>query len=146
MECVLNTEGEFIGAVRASTVDIRIYIFEPPESTSIVPRHEPTHLPPDTFLASMARYEVKCVTIDYGSQFDDCRCIEEIGFPAKDGVTATRTPAQVYELVEEEGHTVIVGYRGSEVEVVGATHGSTKYVRTEPTDTDEDRLLKQPSC
>ena len=94
----------------------------------------------------MARYEVKCVTIDYGSAFDDCRCIEAIGFPAEEGVTATRTPAQVYRMVEEEGHTVVVGYRGSETEVVGATRGETRYVRTEPTDTDEDPLLKQPSC
>jgi len=94
----------------------------------------------------MARYEVKCVEIDYGSQFDDCRCIEQIGFPAEDGVTATRTPAQVYEMVEEEGNTVIVGYRGSQLEVVGAIDGATKYVRTEPDDTEEDILLKQPSC
>lgn len=94
----------------------------------------------------MARYEVKCVEIDYGSEFDDCRCIEQIGFPAEDGVTATRTPAQVYEMVEEEGHTVIVGYRGSQLKVVGATDGATKYVRTETGDTEEDNLLKQPSC
>lgn len=106
----------------------------------------PTHLPPDTLLVSMARYEVKCVNIDYGSQFDDCRSIEQIGFPAEDGVTATRTPAQVYEMVEEEGHRVVVGYRGSQTLVVGATDGTTKYVRTEPVDTEEDTLLKQPSC
>lgn len=94
----------------------------------------------------MARYEVRCVTIDYESPYDDCRSIEEIGFPAEDGVTTTRTPAQVYEMIEEEDHTVIVGYRGSQRKVVGATDGATKYVRTEPEDTEEDTLLKQPSC
>ena len=93
----------------------------------------------------MARDEVKCVLSEYGSQFDDCHCIEQIGFPAEDGVTATRTPAQGTRW-SKRGHTVIVGYRGSQREVVGVTDGSTKYVRTEPDDTEEDDLLKQPSC
>lgn len=105
-----------------------------------------THLPSDVLLVSMARYEVKCVDIDYGSQFDDCRCIERIGFPAREGSRVTRTPSQVYDMVENEGHTVVVVYHDSRTEVVGATHGTTKYVRTEPNDTDEDTLLKQPSC
>lgn len=94
----------------------------------------------------MARYEVKYVDIDYGSQFDDCRCIERIGFPAQEGSRVTRTPSQVYDMVENEGHTVVVVYRGTQTEVVGATHGTTRYVRTEPNDTEEDDLLKQPSC
>ena len=94
----------------------------------------------------MARYEVKCVDIDYGSRFDDCRCIERIGFPAQEGTRVTRTPSQVYDMVANEGHTVVVVYHGSRTEVVGATHGTTRYVRTEPNDTEEDTLLKQPSC
>lgn len=94
----------------------------------------------------MARYKVKCVTIDQSSQYDDCRCIEQIGFPAEDGGTATRTPAQVYDLVENDGDTVFVEHNGATTDVIGATHGSTKYVRTEPNDTKDDNLLKQPSC
>lgn len=94
----------------------------------------------------MARYEVKCVEIDQGSQHDDCRCIEQVGFPAEGGGTATRTPAHVYDMIEEDGDTVIVEHQGDQTEVVGATHGTTKYVRTEPNDTEEDNLLKQPSC
>lgn len=94
----------------------------------------------------MAKYQVSCVTIDENSEYDDCRCIEQIGFPAEEGGTATRTPAQVYDMIEEDGHTVVVEHGGTETTVIGATHGSTKYVRTEPNDTEDDNLLKQPSC
>jgi hypothetical protein len=94
----------------------------------------------------MAKYVVKCVNIDHGSDYDDCRCIESIGFPGKSTDTVTRTPEQVYDLVENEGETIVVEHNGSNTEVHGATHGTTKYVRTEPNDTKEDNLLKQPSC
>lgn len=94
----------------------------------------------------MAKYEVKCVDIDKGSQYDDCRCIERIGFPTKSGGTAVRTPEQVHDMIEEDGDTVVVKHRGTETEVIAATHGTTKYVRTAPTDTKDDNLLKQPGC
>ena len=94
----------------------------------------------------MVAYPVKCVNIDQTSQYNDCRCIESIGFPAEGGGTATRTPEQVYDMVENEGDKVVVEYEGEETEVHGATHGNTKYVRTEPNDTKEDNLLQQPSC
>lgn len=94
----------------------------------------------------MARHRVKCVNIDKSSQYDDCRCIEEIGFRAEGGGTVTRTPAHVYDMVENDGDTVFVEHKGTTTEVIGATHGSTKYVRTEPNDTKDDNLLKQPSC
>lgn len=95
---------------------------------------------------SMATYVVKCVNIDQSSDYDDCRCIESIGFPGKNTDTVTRAPAQVYDWVENNGHTVIVEHNDSETEVHGATHGTTKHVRTEPNDTKEDNLLKQQSC
>jgi hypothetical protein len=94
----------------------------------------------------MATYVVECVNVDDGSQYDDCRCIESIGFPAKSGGITTRTPAEVYDWVENDGHTVIVEHDGDETEVVGVLDGTTKYVRTEPNDTKDDNLLKQPSC
>lgn len=94
----------------------------------------------------MAKYEVSCVTIDQGSQYNDCRCIDHIGFPAENGGTATRTPAQVYDMIEKNGDTVVINHLGTETKVVGATRGRTKYVRTEPTDTKNDNLLQQPSC
>lgn len=97
-------------------------------------------------MEDMTKYVVECVSIDHGSQHDDCRCIEQIGFPARSGGIATRTPARVYDMVEEDGDLVIVEHQGTETEVHGATHGSTKYVRTEPNDTNDDNLLKQPSC
>jgi hypothetical protein len=94
----------------------------------------------------MATYEVKCVNIDQSSDYDDCRCIKSIGFPTESGGIGTWTPEEVYEWVENDGHKVVVKHNGSRTEVHGATHGSTKYVRTEPNDTKEDNLLKQQSC
>ncbi|WP_165351495.1 DUF3892 domain-containing protein [Halogeometricum borinquense] len=94
----------------------------------------------------MAEYTVKCVTTDDSSQYDDCRCIEKIGFPGKNSPTVTRTPTQVYDMIENDGDTVLVKYDGQTTKVIGATHGTTKYVRTEPNDTKDDNLLKQPSC
>lgn len=96
--------------------------------------------------SDMATYVVKCVTINQGSDYDDCRCIERIGFPGKETDTVTRTPAQVYDWVENDGHTVEVHHNGSATEVHGATHGTTKYVKTAPNDTKDDNLLKQDSC
>lgn len=94
----------------------------------------------------MAKYVVQCVNIDQGAQYDDCRCIKSIGFPTESGGITTRTPAQVYDLVENEGHKVVVEENRTETEVHGATHGKTKYVRTEPNDTKRDNLLQQSSC
>lgn len=94
----------------------------------------------------MAKYEVICVTVDEDSEYDDCRCIDWIGFPAEGGGTATRTSAQVHDMIEEDGDTVVVEHQGTETTVIAVTRGSTKYVRTEPTDTEDDNLLKQPIC
>ncbi|MFC3958906.1 DUF3892 domain-containing protein [Halovivax cerinus] len=95
----------------------------------------------------MATYVVQCVNIDENSTHDDCRCIEAIGFPGENTDIVTRTPAQVYDMVEVDGDTVIVKYQGQETEVHGATTSSgKKYVRTEPNDTKADNLLKQDSC
>lgn len=94
----------------------------------------------------MGKYEVECITIDNGSQYDDCRCIQTIGFPSQSGGIASRTPAQVYDMVEKDGDTVVVSQNGKETEVHGALNGATKYVKTKPNDTKEDNLLKQDSC
>ncbi|MFH5800640.1 hypothetical protein [Haladaptatus sp. CMAA 1911] len=94
----------------------------------------------------MSRYKVECVSLDYDSQYDDCRRVEEIGFRTESGGITTRTPRQVYEMINQDGDTVLVEYRGDLTEVIGVTHGTTKYVRTESTDTEDDALLKKPSC
>lgn len=94
----------------------------------------------------MARYEIICVDVDQNSEYDDCRCIERIGFPAESEGIATRTPAEVYDMIEEDGHTIFVEHEGSETEVIADTHGDTKYVRSSPNDTEDDNLLEQPSC
>ena len=94
----------------------------------------------------MATHVVECVNTDQGSDHDYYRCIDTIGFPAGEGGIVTRTPAQVYGLVENEGHTVEVHHDGQAPEIHGATHGTTRHVRTEPNDTKDDKLLKQPNC
>ena len=94
----------------------------------------------------MTTYEVRCVTIDYSSPYDDCRCIDVLGFPAESGGFARRTPDQVYDLIENQGITVLVDYKGTKKELVGATDGSRRYVRTESENTSSDILLKKPSC
>lgn len=77
--------------------------------------------------------------------YEDCRGIAEIGFPGERSDTVTRTPAQVYDMIDN-GDTVVVEHEGDETRVRRAKHEETKYVRTEPNDTKEDNLLKQESC
>lgn len=88
--------------------------------------------------------EVRCVNTEHNPQ--DCRDIETIGFDAENGGIATRTPAQVYDLVENEGYRVVVEHLGTRTDVNAVKRGATKYVRSEPNDTKQDNLLKQDSC
>lgn len=87
---------------------------------------------------------VKCVTV--GQNPTDCKDIKTIGFPAEGGGTATRTPAQVYDMIEEKGYSVYVEHSGTKTDVQAVKDGTTKYVRSEPNDTKDDNLLKQSSC
>lgn len=94
----------------------------------------------------MATYKVECVDQDPSSSYDDCRCIERIGFPSTSGGTVYQTPEEVYDIIEVDGDNVVVEHRGSRTQVEGVKRGSTKYVRSEPNDTKNDNLLKQTSC
>jgi hypothetical protein len=94
----------------------------------------------------MVDYEVQCVSVDYDAPYDDCRSIEAIGFEAVGGGFVRKTPDEVYRLLEDEGHSVHVTYHDERSEVRPATDGDERYVRSEPEDTAEDVLLKQPSC
>ena len=94
----------------------------------------------------MATYVVKCVNIDQSSDHGDCQCIRSISFPRKSTDTVTQTPAQIYDWVENDGHTMIIEHDNSETEVHRATRRTTKYVRTEPNNTKKDNLLEQTSC
>jgi hypothetical protein len=87
---------------------------------------------------------VRCVNVD--SNPTDCRDIETIGFDAKEGGIATRTPEQVYDLIEKEGYNVVVEHNGTRTDVNAVKRGETKYVRSEPNDTKDDNLLKQDNC
>lgn len=94
----------------------------------------------------MADYEVNCVTIDYGSRFDDCRAIETVGFEAVGGGITQKTPAEVHDLIATEGDTVHVVYHGERSDLRPVDDESGRYVRSVPEDTADDPLLKQPSC
>lgn len=94
----------------------------------------------------MTEYEVQCVGMDYDAPDDDCRAIETIGFQAVDGGLTLKTPDEVARLIEDEGHEVYVVYHGERSAVRPATDGDERYVRSRGEDTDDDPLLKQPSC
>jgi hypothetical protein len=86
------------------------------------------------------------VSLDYDSRYDDCRAIETIGFESVDGGFTRRTPAEVHRLVADADHSAYVVYRDERSTLRPVTDGDHAYVRTEPEDTPEDPLLKQPSC
>ncbi|WP_423745121.1 DUF3892 domain-containing protein [Haladaptatus sp. SPP-AMP-3] len=91
----------------------------------------------------MAR-EVTCVTKDTGSSYDDCRCIKRIGY--KIGSSSySGTPSKIHDDINN-GKSYYVTNNGTRTDLIAAKHGLTKYVRTEPNDTPNDNLLKQPSC
>ncbi len=91
-------------------------------------------------------YEVICVTLDYDSEYEDCRCIDGLGFRTPDGSTTTRSPEQVWEMIERDGDTVVVEYRNEQSELVAVEDDGRRYVRTEPEDTPEDPLVKKQPC
>lgn len=91
-------------------------------------------------------YPVECVTIDDSSEYDDCRCIELIGIPSKSGGTNTYTPARIHDRIEDEGHSFFVEENGNRAYLDAVEREGTKYVRTEPNDTEDDNLLQQSTC
>ncbi|QCQ76088.1 DUF3892 domain-containing protein [Haloferax mediterranei ATCC 33500] len=84
---------------------------------------------------------VNCVDVE--SKPQDCRDIQSIGL--SDGM-GQKTPAEVYDLIENKGRDVVVEHNGRRTKVRSATRGTTKYVRTKSNDTKDDNLLKQSSC
>ena len=91
-------------------------------------------------------YPVKCVNIDNSSSYDDCRCITTIGIPSEGGGTNTYSPERIYDRIKHEDDEFYVEHDGDRAYLDAVSNGSTKYVRTEPNDTTEDNLLKQPNC
>jgi hypothetical protein len=84
--------------------------------------------------------------MDYDAEHDDCRCIEEIGFNTKGGAITTRTPAEVHDMIVEDGHEIVVTYKGDQWRLDAVERDGTKYVRAAETDTSDDTLMKKPSC
>lgn len=91
-------------------------------------------------------YQVECVTTDDSSAYNDCRCIDSIGIHSIIGGIDEYSPEEIHDRIEEEEDSFYVEYRGSKTYLETASHGSTRYVRTEQNDTTADNLLKQPSC
>ncbi|MHC3379394.1 DUF3892 domain-containing protein [Haloarcula sp. H-GB5] len=91
-------------------------------------------------------YPIECVNIDDSSPHNDCRCITTIGIPSQSGGINTYTPERIHDRIEDEGDEFVVEYQGSRTEVIAVTDGTTKYVRTEPNDTQNDNLLNLQRC
>ncbi len=94
----------------------------------------------------MGRYRVKCVSVDDSSNYNDCRCITEIGVPSKSGGTNTYTPARIYERIVTENDEFYVEHNRTETDLEPVNDPDSNYVRTESNDTQNDNLLQQPSC
>lgn len=91
-------------------------------------------------------YRVECVTTDDSSDYDDCRCITEIGIPSKSGGVNTYSPARIHDRIVEDNEEFFVKHGGEKTYLDPAEREGTKYVRTEPNDTPDDNLLKQDDC
>ncbi len=90
-------------------------------------------------------FQIKCVDLDKSSYFRDCRRIKSIGILAQGGGTNKYTPAQIYDRIKG-GEKFFVSNNNQRVYLIEVKRGETKYVRTEPNDTENDNLLKQDSC
>lgn len=90
-------------------------------------------------------YRIKCVDIDKGSKHKDCRKIKFLGIPVEGGGVNRYTPAQMYDRISKEEEFYVLK-NGSKVYLVKVEREGTKYVRTEPNDTENDNLLQQDSC
>lgn len=89
--------------------------------------------------------EIVCVDTDPNGP-NDCRCITRIGYASTSGGTNYRSREQAHDDIKERGIKYYVLHDGSRSYAEARTRGGTKYIRTAPTDTKEDNLLKQPSC
>ncbi|MCH7850774.1 MAG: DUF3892 domain-containing protein [Nanoarchaeota archaeon] len=90
-------------------------------------------------------YRIKCVDKNQNSNFKDCRCIISIGVSAKDGGTNQYTPSKIHDRINS-GEKFYVLNNNQETYLIAVEREGTKYVRTEPNDTENDNLLKQSSC
>ncbi len=90
------------------------------------------------------KHEVTCITVDSGSRYDDCRCIQKIGYQTSNG-EARESPAEIHEYIKS-GDKFYIVQNGSRTYLEPVERDGTKYVRTKPNDTKKDNLLKQPGC
>jgi len=90
-------------------------------------------------------YKIICVDIDNNSAYKDCRCIKHIGIGVQGGGINKYTPSQIHNRISL-GEKFYVETNARRTFLVRVEREGTRYVRTEPNDTESDNLLKQKSC
>jgi len=90
-------------------------------------------------------YRIKCVEINNACEFKDCRKIKLIGVLAQGGGVNKYPPARIYERIND-GEEFFILNGPKKTFLIKAEREGTKYVRTEPNDTEDDNLLKQSAC
>lgn len=91
-------------------------------------------------------YKIKCIGIENNCSFRDCRSIKYIGVSAEGGGVNKYSPSKMYERISNGEEFYVEGSNGSKTFLIKAEREGTKYVRTEPNDTENDNLLKLGSC
>jgi hypothetical protein len=91
-------------------------------------------------------YKVVCVTRDPTGP-DDCRCITEIGFKYDfRSLRMSKKPEKIYDDITEKNVEYYLEFQGTKIDLLPAERNGTKYVRTEQTDTEDDKLLQLDDC
>lgn len=83
---------------------------------------------------------VECIVKGDSDKYADCRCVTRIETNEE-----TYTRLEAHNAVKD-GALIWVEGPETRVKLIDAEREGTKYVRTEPNDTTDDNLLKQPHC
>lgn len=89
-------------------------------------------------------WEVVCITRDEDSEYDDCRCIDELGYvvAANRRFIDARTASLRIESGNKQFHVEV---DGETAPLEAAGEYPLHYVRTRETDTPDDPLFSLPS-
>lgn len=83
---------------------------------------------------------VSCIVKGDSDKYSDCRCVTEIQTNRK------RYSREQAHRGVDNGKIIWVEGSNSRAKLLAAEREGTKYVRTEPNDTEKDNLLTQPEC
>lgn len=93
----------------------------------------------------MHSWEVVCVVKREGSEYKDCRSIDEIGFRVANKIQK-RNIDQVYSMMESGLASYHIIVDSEELAFKSVSMDGIKYVRTLDTDDENDDLMKLGSC